>query len=648
MKEHRNERTSLVAYTNKDKNNAPEKIKNYPEQEKQNLYTDETSEPTKHDDSLNVTTFEDILNFVGTRGRWNVMLLLLYICTSCVTAMQTLSYQFLGATPDHWCHVEPLIQAGWTQEQILDFAIPVDENGKHEKCFMYDYNYSLAAEVGYKVSTASRQNNSGLVPCYSRDFNRSQYQSTVTTEWDLVCERRALYSTTQAAVEIGKLIGFFLTGYLSDIFGRRTLVMFNAAVLIPASFGCALSFSVGFYIFLKVVTLIAAAGTILGTYVLMMETNATWEREKTSTMTAISWSVGYMLIPVVAYYIRAWKGLQVAISLPTLAMIPFYWFFPESPRWLITQGRFEDALKELKEGARVNGRTLPSDSSLLAAMQRLHAKTSGEHEPEAAAASGCGCTSQWLIRILREYFTLLMVKEVRQRTLIVFCCWFVSGLVYYGISLNATNISVSVYLYMFLGGLGEIVSLFLMWLLITHVRRVKSLLLLWLICAFTMLTAAFVMACYPKTPTSFIMFLSLTGKMAITAVFAIMWLITQELFPTKYRSLATSQANVASRIGSIFSPYINDLLGDAAVWAPSVIYCATTFLAASLSSLLPETKGRCLPENFSLMPDTKDNENMGYLPNTETGFVKVPIKSRNSNVQPQATSDTAEVTDTKQ
>ncbi|KAK8407773.1 hypothetical protein O3P69_002368 [Scylla paramamosain] len=176
-----------------------------------------------------------------------------------------------------------------------------------------------------------------------------------------------------------------------------------------------------------------------------METNATWEREKTSTMTAISWSVGYMLIPVVAYYIRAWKGLQVAISLPTLAMIPFYWFFPESPRWLITQGRFEDALKELKEGARVNGRTLPSDSSLLAAMQRLHAKTSGEHEPEAAAASG-----------------------------------------------------VSVYLYMFLGGLGEIVSLFLMWLLITHVRRVKSLLLLWLICAFTMLTAAFVMACYPK------------------------------------------------------------------------------------------------------------------------------------------------------
>ncbi|KAK8407774.1 hypothetical protein O3P69_002369 [Scylla paramamosain] len=82
---------------------------------------------------------------------------------------------------------------------------------------MYDYNYSLAAEVGYKVSTASRQNNSGLVPCYSRDFNRSQYQSTVTTEWDLVCERRALYSTTQAAVEIGKLIGFFLTGYLSDM-----------------------------------------------------------------------------------------------------------------------------------------------------------------------------------------------------------------------------------------------------------------------------------------------------------------------------------------------------------------------------------------------------------------------------------------------
>lgn len=45
---------------------------------------------------------------------------------SFVSALQTLSYQFLGATPDHWCFVEPLVQAGWSQEQIKDFAIPVE------------------------------------------------------------------------------------------------------------------------------------------------------------------------------------------------------------------------------------------------------------------------------------------------------------------------------------------------------------------------------------------------------------------------------------------------------------------------------------------------------------------------------------------
>lgn len=35
-------------------------------------------------------------------------------------------------------------------------------------------------------------------------------------QWDLVCERRALFSTTQAASFIGKLVGCAFLGYLTD------------------------------------------------------------------------------------------------------------------------------------------------------------------------------------------------------------------------------------------------------------------------------------------------------------------------------------------------------------------------------------------------------------------------------------------------
>ncbi|MPC88884.1 Solute carrier family 22 member 16 [Portunus trituberculatus] len=62
------------------------------------------------------------------------------------------------------------------------------------------------------------------------------------------------------------------------------------------------------------------------------------------------------------------------------------------------------------------------------------------------------------------------------------------------------------------------------------------------------------------------MFLSLSGKVAITMGFHLIWLFTLELFPTKYRSLATSQASVCARVGSVSSPYLNDVLVRTHFW----------------------------------------------------------------------------------
>ena len=46
-------------------------------------------------------------------------------------------------------------------------------------------------------------------------------------------------------------------------------------------------------------------------------------------------------------------------------------FVPESPRWLMAEGRFEEAIKILKSGAKCNDRTLPSDDELLEMMQAI-------------------------------------------------------------------------------------------------------------------------------------------------------------------------------------------------------------------------------------------------------------------------------------
>ncbi|MPC29907.1 Organic cation transporter protein [Portunus trituberculatus] len=96
-----------------------------------------------------------------------------------------------------------------------------NKTGEHDRCHVYDYNYTEAALLGYDAAVAhqprqANQDTPLIVPCSARDFNLTQHESSVVTEWDLVCERRVLYATTQAVNQLGFLIASLLTPILAD------------------------------------------------------------------------------------------------------------------------------------------------------------------------------------------------------------------------------------------------------------------------------------------------------------------------------------------------------------------------------------------------------------------------------------------------
>lgn len=58
----------------------------------------------------------------------------------------------------------------------------------------------------------------------------------------------------------------------------------------------------------------------------------------------IAFIVGNFSLPVIAYFERNWRNLQLITGAPWLLVIVYYWFIPESPRWLITVGKKKEAV----------------------------------------------------------------------------------------------------------------------------------------------------------------------------------------------------------------------------------------------------------------------------------------------------------------
>lgn len=73
-----------------------------------------------------IKTFEDLLEIIGTFGRWNIITFFIINFCTFVGPFQFISYEFIGATPDYWCRVDSLMDANWTQHEILNLAIPTN------------------------------------------------------------------------------------------------------------------------------------------------------------------------------------------------------------------------------------------------------------------------------------------------------------------------------------------------------------------------------------------------------------------------------------------------------------------------------------------------------------------------------------------
>ncbi|CAF2958575.1 unnamed protein product [Rotaria sp. Silwood2] len=528
------------------------------------------------------STIDQLLNDAGSFGLYQKIQFFLVGLLAVLPAMTAFNYVFIAATPDHRCQL-PLTNFTDTfqiqsneHENYINQYIPLST--KDRKCYLYDRN----------------SKNENLISCSKWVFDNTFYNTTISTEWNLVCDRLHLKGITQNAYIIGTS-GSFLTGIMSDKLGRRTtmyllililVIVLNATQMMMHS---KLSNDKKLIIFTISRFLTGIAQTTYSiTLVLLLEMTSATKRVLASNILSYFYTLGELFIMIIYYFTRDWSLTMWILTIYVMPFLCYYWCIPESARWLVSTGHLLQARKVLHRIAYVNRRTLAnSEKKLYDDLQRDARKRPKRYS---------------YIHVL---ISLIKSPVMRQRCLIVFYIMMTNLMVYLGIGMGITTLTNDRPYEIFLFSIfAELFGLCLCHFCATKFDRKIPLIIFFTLCSLSILTIPITHKNYPLISLSS----ALCAKLFISASQALSWIYTSETYPTVIRSTGVGLTVSIARLGGVWAPQISLL--SQSVWfpLPYIIFSICSFIAAFFAIFLPETRTKlALPETIKQAEKADDD-----------------------------------------
>lgn len=165
---------------------------------------------------------------------------------------------------------------------------------------------------------------------------------------------------------------------------------------------------------LRFLTAFATGGTMISSFVMVMELVGPKYRTLLGLVYQAPFNIGHLTLVGIAYFLRDWHYIQLAISIPTVLLLGYYFILPESPRWLIAVGKTDESVKVMEKIARRNN--LPTEEIEDKVMKSLK-----EKKDEKVEKAG-------------NILDLIRTKTMAIRMIFMCFNWITCGLCFFGVA----------------------------------------------------------------------------------------------------------------------------------------------------------------------------------------------------------------------